>query len=102
MNSHWKTNLGGAVSVTGTTLIGVGVLGNLTAGPHSALLWYIALVGFFLSAIGKGLTAVFAADATMVNNIAASVDRLNQQGTSYFAAPAGDKQPTPGDGGKQP
>lgn len=89
------------MSVTGTTLIGVGVLGNLTDGPHSALLWYIALVGFILSAIGKGLTAVFSADATTVNNIADSVDRINQQGTSFFAPSAADKQPTPVDPAKQ-
>ena len=39
MNAHWQTNLGGAVSVTGTTLIGVGVLAQLTqVAPENALL----------------------------------------------------------------
>jgi hypothetical protein len=95
MNKHWQTNLGGAVSVTGTTLIGVGVLGNLSPGAHSAVLWYIALVGFICSAIGKGLTSLFAADASTVNNLAASVDRINQEGTSPLAPPATEKQLTP-------
>jgi class 3 adenylate cyclase len=88
MNKNWRTNLGGAVSVTGTTLIGVGVLGNLSPGSHSGVLWYIALAGFILSAIGKGLTAVFAADATTVANVAAAVDTINQQGANPMAAPA--------------
>ena len=71
--TNWRTNLGGAVSVTGTTLIGVGLLTQLsqlspnTANvltPHQlAAMWYVALTGFVLSAIGKGLTALFAADA---------------------------------------
>jgi hypothetical protein len=92
VNNHWQTNLGGAVSVTGTTLIGVGVLGNLTAGPHSTLLWYVALVGFILSATGKGLTALFSADARTVNNVAASVDMVNQLGPSVFAPPAAENK----------
>lgn len=85
---NWKTNLGGAISVMGTSLIAVGVLGNLTSGPHSSALWYIALFGFICSAIGKGITALFAADATVVNNIANAVDQINQQGTNTNAIPA--------------
>jgi|GEM_PF-6905315 hypothetical protein len=92
---HWQTNLGGAISVTGTSLIAVGVLGNLTSGPHSTLLWYVALLGFIFSALGKGITALFAADAGTVNNIAAAVDQINQQGASPSAAPAATKPPTP-------
>ena len=72
----------------GTTLIGVGVLGNLSPGTHSGVLWYIALVGFILSAIGKGLTAVFAADASTVANVANAVDKINQVGPDTSAAPA--------------
>ena len=92
--NHWQTNLGGAISVTGTTLIGVGVLGNLSQGPHSAMLWYVALVGFILSAAGKGLTALFAADAKTVNNVAAEVDRVNQEGPSPYAQPAAENKPS--------
>jgi len=91
--THWQTNLGGAISVTGTTLIGVGVLGNLSHGPHSAMLWYVALIGFIMSAVGKGLTALFSADARTVNNVAAEVDRVNQQGPSVFAQPAVENKP---------
>ena len=69
--TNWKTNLGGAVSVTGTTLIGVGVLGNM--GQHSDTLWFVALAGFIFSAIGKGITALFAADASQVKDLSARV-----------------------------
>jgi hypothetical protein len=79
MKKNMRTNIGGAVSVTGTTLIGVGVLGNLGgSNAHSSLLWWIALVGFVLSAIGKGLTALFAADASQLKSVAADVEDLKQ------------------------
>lgn len=91
--NHWQTNIGGAVGTLGTALIGVGVLGNLTKGPHAALLWYIALAGFFLSALGKFLAALFSADAKTVNNVAAEVDRINQKGQSIFAQPAVENKP---------
>ena len=87
MNKHWQTNLGGAIGMTGTGLIGIGVLGG--ANPaYQKVCWWIALVGFVISAIGKGLTALFAADAGTVNNIAAAVDQINQQGASPMAAPS--------------
>lgn len=92
--NNWRTNLGGALSVTGTTLIGVGVLGNLSNNLHSAILWYVALAGFVLSAAGKGLTSLFAADAKTVNNVAAAVDKVNQEGPSIFALPAVENKPT--------
>ncbi len=83
--SHWRTNIGGAVSVMGTSLIGIGVLPQLSQlspttvsilTPHQlAFLWYTAFVGFILSGIGKGLTALFAADARKVQDIQ---DQVNQ------------------------
>jgi hypothetical protein len=87
--TNWKTNLGGAIAVTGTSLIGIGVLTQLTqlspdvALPHSVLtgMWYVALDGFILSAIGKGVTALFAADASQVDKIAQTVDKMNALGT---------------------
>lgn len=92
--TNWKTNLGGAIGITGTGLIGIGVLGG--ANPHyQSVCWWIALVGFFISAFGKGITALFAADASTVKNVAAAVDQINQQGSSPLAAPAETKQITP-------
>ena len=79
--NNWRTNLGGAISVTGTTLIGVGVLGNMEEGPHSKLLWYIAMVGFILSAIGKGFTALFAADASQVKDLSQRVETVESNTT---------------------
>jgi hypothetical protein len=55
------TNLGDAVSIIGVGLMGVGVLSTLAgASSHATALWYIALTGFILSVIGKGLTILFA------------------------------------------
>lgn len=83
---NWNTNLGGAISVTGTTLIGVGVLAQLTQlSPASAtiltdhqvvVLWYVSLVGFVMSAVGKGLTALFAADASKLAELSSKVDSI--------------------------
>ncbi len=70
--NNWRTNLGGAISVTGTGLIGIGVLSQLSqlspktqvlSPEQLAVMWYVALSGFVLSCVGKGVTALFAADA---------------------------------------
>ena len=92
MNSNWRTNLGGAVSVLGTSLIGVGVVPQL-AGTSSKALTYMAVAGFVLSAVGKSLTALFAADAAQLKNVAAAVDQINQQGPTSAAPPAATKPP---------
>lgn len=78
--SNWKTSLGGAVSVTGTTLMGVGVLG-MTGAPdyHSGVYWYIALIGFIMSAVGKGLAALFPADASRVRDLEQRVDSVESE-----------------------
>lgn len=81
---NWRTNLGGAIAITGTTLIGIGVLPQLTQlSPNSnaltthqlAVLWYVAVVGFVLSALGKGITALFAADAASVKNLQSQINQ---------------------------
>jgi hypothetical protein len=90
--SNWKTNLGGAIGMIGTGLIGIGVLGG--ANPkYQAVCWWIALIGFVISAFGKGLTALFAADAATVQNVASAVDHINQLGASPLAAPLATKPP---------
>jgi hypothetical protein len=88
---NWK-NLGGALAVTGTSLIGVGVLAQLSQIPNStktfltdnelAVMWWIAAGGFVMSCIGKGLTAYFAADKGSVTKVARAVDKINQSGDS--------------------
>jgi len=105
-----KTNIGGAISVTGTTLIGIGVLTQLaqfapnTNVPSSllALMWYVALAGFVLSAIGKGVTAYFSADAKDVSEVAnkvetvsKAVDTINKTGVDSTAAPLQESPKTP-------
>ena len=72
---NWRTNLGGAVSVLGTSLIGVGVVPQL-AGVPSEFLTYTAIAGFLLSALGKGLTALFAADASTVKDLGVRVSQV--------------------------
>lgn len=98
-----KTNLGGAISVTGTSLLAIGTLSQLSQlSPTSnvmsahtlAIMWYIALAGFILIAIGKGITAYFSADAqdvsvmaTKVETVAKAVDAINQTGSDAAAKP---------------
>jgi len=60
--TNWRTNLGGAISVLGTSIIGIGVVPQLANGPSNLLL-YLTVTGFVLSAVGKAVTALFAADA---------------------------------------
>ena len=72
-NWNWRTNIGGAISVLGTSLIGFGILPQLAGGP-SAVLYWVAFTGFCLSALGKALTAFFAADAAQVRSIATQVE----------------------------
>lgn len=94
---NWKTNLGGAISVTGTSFLAVGILpqlaqlspvvaGQLTPKELGAL-WFITLAGFVLSGIGKGFTALFAADSSVVkeveqkvSTVATAVDKINVSG----------------------
>jgi len=85
---NWRTNLGCAISMTGTALIGIGVLPELSqlspstailSSHQLAILWYTAFAGFVISAIGKGVTALFAADARQVQNIQ---DQMNQVPTA--------------------
>ena len=85
--THWQTNIGGAVGTIGTVLLGVGLVPQLMGLP-SKWLTGILVAGLICSALGKGLTALFAADATVVNNVAAAVDKINQQGTDSSSAPA--------------
>jgi hypothetical protein len=51
-------------------------------------MWYVALFGVIVGAIGKALTAYYAADASIVNNIADAVDAINQTGPNKSAVPA--------------
>lgn len=57
----WKTTLGGALSAFGTTLMGVGVVPQLS-GTKSDLLYYIALVGFLTTAAGQFFSGLYARD----------------------------------------
>lgn len=106
--TNWHTNLGGAIAVTGTTLLAIGTLSQLSQlEPDAAVLstkqlhvmWYVALVGFVMVAIGKGLTALFAADAAQVkdlqNQLAKVPDAIDSGDTSQLKKP--DNQPVPTD-----
>jgi hypothetical protein len=75
--ANWRTTLGGAIGAVGTSLAGVGILTQLGQMSGSASLsehqlssmWYVALTGFVLSAIGRGVTALFAVDREEVEKI---------------------------------
>ncbi len=72
-----KTNLGGAILIAGKTLMGVGVLTQLAQfAPNTnvppallSIMWYVALLGFIVSAIGEGFTAYFSADSHDVETL---------------------------------
>ena len=70
----WQTTFGGALSVLGKSLIGVGVLPQLAGTPNRTLLW-IALTGFIIEAIGGFFTALFAADAKQLQSLTTQVQQ---------------------------
>lgn len=81
--TNWRTNLGGGIGTIGTTLLTVGVVPQLLGLPYKVQ-GYIALAGFILTAVGKGLTAWFAADAKEMANLSAVV---TQHATAINAVP---------------
>ena len=106
MSANWRTNLGGAISVTGTALIGVGVLAQLTQlSPASAtilsdhqvvVLWYVALAGFILSAVGKGVAFLFSADAATVQALSAQLQaNMTSSQANGNGVPAATPEPQP-------
>ena len=99
--TNWRTNLGGAISVTGTTMISIGILTQLTQlSPNTPMpspgqlktMWYVALVGFVLSAVGKGFTALFAADSKTLNDVAEKTNAIAQQTNANTVQIADTKQ----------
>jgi hypothetical protein len=102
--THSKTTIGGLLSSVGKALAGTGILAQLTqllpasnVIPASILLaiWWITLAGVVLGVVGTAMTSWFAADASIVNNVAAAVDQINQKGASPLAAPSATNPPTP-------
>ncbi len=69
--TNWRTTIGGAISATGTTLFGVGTVVQFTDVSHDIknTLIYIAIAGFLMSAVGKGVTSFFAADAQTLKDV---------------------------------
>ena len=73
---NWKTNLGGAISVLGTSLIGMGIIPQLGEAAPNAVLKWVVVTGFILSAIGKAITALFSADASEVRKLSDQVNNI--------------------------
>lgn len=63
--TNWRTNLGGALEVLGTSLVGIGVVPQL-GGTSSKFLTMCAVSGFIIGCAGKFFSALFAADAKVV------------------------------------
>jgi hypothetical protein len=74
----WKSTLGGALSATGTFLVGIGVVPQLS-GSSSTMLTYIALVGFFLQAAGTFFGHLFSADKSAVESVLRAQQATNVQ-----------------------
>ena len=84
MKRSWKSTLGGALSALGTSLVGVGVVPQLSGMP-SQTLTRVALAGFVFQALGQFFGHLFAADADVVT-------KAIQNGNGH-AAMDGSKQP---------
>lgn len=78
MNTNWRTNFGGALTVLGTTLMGVGTVSQLN-GSSSKLLQYMTIAGFILMALGQFFHSLFAADAKALNNLTDTVADIQYQ-----------------------
>jgi len=71
--SNYKSTIGGAFSALGTTLIGVGVVPQLSGVPNK-FLTYVAVAGFLFTAIGQFLGHLFAADAATLRALSTQVN----------------------------
>ena len=74
MQKSWKTTLGGALSALGKTLMGIGVVPQLSGEPKP-FLTYVAVAGFVLDALGSFFAHLFAVDQ------GALIDALKKVGT---------------------
>lgn len=75
---NWRTSLGGAVGVAGTSLLGVSLCAAFKDEP---ILFWTIFSGAILSAVGRGMSAFFAADAKVVECLQKSYD------TDHFTKP---------------
>ena len=64
----WRTTLGGALSTLGKTLMGIGVVPQLSGEPKP-FLTYVAIAGFVLDALGGFFAHLWAVDQTTVINM---------------------------------
>lgn len=73
---NWRTSLGGAVGVFGTTLIGAALLATIagTNATYRKMVFITAFAGVILSATGKAITAWYAADAKELEKLKQSYD----------------------------
>lgn len=60
--NNWKSNLGNALGASGSMMVGIGVVPQVT-GASSHILTNVALVGFFMNVVGTFFTHLFAQDA---------------------------------------
>lgn len=64
---NWRTTIGGSIQTLGTTLMGAGVVPSLVSYEAASHLQWLVISGFVLKAIGEMVTAIFSADAKVVN-----------------------------------
>jgi hypothetical protein len=74
MVSDYRTTIGGALSALGKTLMGVGIVPQLSGTPNTYLT-VCAAIGFVLDAIGGFFAHLFAADAKEVRQLTAQVNQ---------------------------
>lgn len=65
MTKSWKSTLGGALSALGTSLMGIGIVPQLSGEPNKTQS-AVALAGFICCACGQFFGLLFAADKSEV------------------------------------
>ena len=71
MTRNWRTSLGGAIGVFGTSLMGVALCYHFKDDP---VLYWTIFLGVICSAVGRAWTAISAADAKVVEALKKSFD----------------------------
>ena len=79
----WKTTLGGALSTLGTTLMGIGIVPQLSGAP-SELLSILAIIGFVLNGVGGFFSKLWAADHDTMVEMAKAMKKAGMDTTRFY------------------
>jgi len=88
MRRNWRTSLGGAIGVFGTTMIGAPVV---WMASQSCPKWVAvaAFIGVVLSAAGRAVTAFYAADAKELERLKSCLPEMRKPATDLLGQEKG-------------